>query len=182
MKLQRTFPMAMVAILACASMARAQSQSWDKQLTAMRRFVVLTAFAGEAVLDKETGLVWERTPADATPDGVLNDLDLRNWFQAHQRCRTLTTGNRRGWRLPTFEELASLLDPNAPAADLELPVDHPFGVDGFGPPFWSASTNAFDSALARRIDFKNGNSPLEPKLEGRGFIWCVRGGQGVDPQ
>ena len=36
--------------------------SWDQQLPASTRFIVLSNWNSEAVLDRETGLVWERAP------------------------------------------------------------------------------------------------------------------------
>ena len=171
---------ALVGQLACGSVAHAQSQSWDKVLAASRRFVVLDAFGGEAVLDKETGLVWQRTLGRG---GVLDADDRRNWFGAHNQCVTQQTGNRRGWRLPTIQELATLTDPSLEFPNLVLPEGHPFILTTVGEPptFWSASTDASIPTVARIIHFNSGN-PLRLAKDGFAFIWCVRGGQGVDPQ
>src|SRR4030042_1147285 len=49
---------------------------------------------GQAVLDKETGLVWERTPWNYEGD----------WWTAQWQCWASFTGGRRGWRLPTGSE------------------------------------------------------------------------------
>ena len=59
--------------------------------------------AGTAVLDKETGLVWEKSPDTNTRDGDA----------AWAYCVEKTVGSRKGWRLPTVEELASLVNPTS---------------------------------------------------------------------
>lgn len=39
--------------------------SWDQTLPSNTRFIVLSNFGGQAVLDRETGLVWEKSPSAA---------------------------------------------------------------------------------------------------------------------
>jgi hypothetical protein len=106
------------------------------------------------------------------------------WFFAQDHCRKLTVGGRFGWRLPTIEELASLLDPNATSTPL-LPAGHPFiGVQVNL--YWSATTSASSGVLddALGVDFSGGKfvTDVGPKRTQNNFVWCVRGGQGVNPQ
>ena len=86
--------------------------AWYKVLPSDQRFVLV--MGGGAVLDRETGLVWEQSPSS----------DKWVWSSASYVCHISTTGGRRGWRLPTLQELQSLLDPNK--TDLSLPSGHPF--------------------------------------------------------
>jgi hypothetical protein len=87
----------------------------------------VAAGANDAVFDKETGLVWERSPA----------LDRKIWDAAIVYSYAKATAGRKSWRLPSIEELLSLVDPtqNNPT----LPVGHPFinvQIDYF---YWSST-------------------------------------------
>ena len=42
--------------------------SWDQTLPANTRFIVLANFDNQAVLDRETGLVWHRAPSTASTE------------------------------------------------------------------------------------------------------------------
>jgi hypothetical protein len=99
--------------------------SWDQELPASTRFVVLTNWSSEAVLDRETGPVWQRSPSGFSA----------NWFDALEFCNFFTfTGNRGGWRLPSIQELQSLIDPTQ--RNPALPAGNPFqGVQFVGNPF-----------------------------------------------
>ncbi|MBC8232578.1 DUF1566 domain-containing protein, partial [bacterium] len=68
----------------------------------------------DVVLDKETGLVWERAP----------DMSTMDWYDALLYSYQVYLGGRMGWRLPTIEELASLVDPSEGPPTLSK--DHPF--------------------------------------------------------
>src|SRR5262245_65751828 len=85
--------------------------SWDQTLPSTTRFIVLSNMGGNAVLDRETGLVWERSPLPTMQTPIGLDPGLRSFASAQTICITRTVGGRKGWRLPTIQELASLIDP-----------------------------------------------------------------------
>jgi len=115
-----------------------------------------------AVLDRETGLVWQRT---ANPAAVP-------WLTAITTCATAATGGRLGWRVPTEEELRTVMQ-------IALDPAAPFTVNAFGG-YWTgrtvdgSTTDAF-SILAQGA----GNRTVSPKTASLRY-WCVRGGQAYD--
>ena len=160
----------------------AEQPSWSRQLDATggchsARFTcVLPTIAdstGEAVLDHETGLVWEKSPSSTT--FTLENADIR--------CQDLPTGGRVGWRMPKADELLTLLDPaqsNKLGSPPALPAGHPFlGVSGVGtywvtdrgmPPF-NSNVNQESVSLDLAI-IQTGNATDANR------IWCVRGANG----
>jgi hypothetical protein len=145
--------------------------SWDQQIPAAQRFIVLSNWNNAAVLDRETGRVWERSP----PTDPDNPTDFKNWIDAFTACRSRTTGNRLGWRLPSEEELSSLLD----GTTLDLPAGNPF--QGFinGDSFWTASTVEGHSGEAWVVEPGRGVFPIGNKVIDGLAVWCVRGGSGL---
>ncbi len=77
--------------------------AWDKIMVADRFNLVMNS---EAVVDHEADLVWERSP-DIT--GGTNSDGTLTWNSALTHCFRKTVGDRNWWRLPTVEELASLI-------------------------------------------------------------------------
>jgi hypothetical protein len=146
------------------------TQRWDQHINTTSRFAVLSAFGGAAVRDNETGLVWEQSPT--APDTFT-------WLNAQFHCNGLSTGKRLGWRLPTLQELASLVDPTVLVGPT-LPSGHPFSNVQSGK-YWSATTNADVTGDAWIVQFNLGNVGYQPQGD-LDFVWCVRGGQGSDPQ
>jgi Protein of unknown function (DUF1566) len=159
-----------VTVAACALAAAtpalcASLQPWDKVITkGESRFKLLKQFGNEAVLDKETGLVWERTPDSTTV----------NWGTAEINCVTIPIGGRRGWRLPTIWELMSLSDPSAD--NPSLTPGHPFDNISTVDNYWSSTTDPSDANNALRERFGVGSGGVIIGLKGSlARRWCVRG-------
>jgi len=152
--------------------------SWDQTLPSSTRFIVLSNLASAAVLDRETGLVWERSPRSAVETIELGSAS----------CLTATTGNRAGWRLPTVNELASLFDPSQTSIPF-LPPGHPFtGVPLSGNTFFWSATPAV-SQIDHHLSVSYTDFPITAlflhSVASDGAVaipWCVRGGLLAEPQ
>jgi hypothetical protein len=142
--------------------------SWDQKLPDATRFVVLLDWNSEAVLDRETGLVWEQSPTIMTLP----------WIGALNQCVNRTIGNRKGWRLPSMPELASLIDPSVAVPGPALTPGHPFLNVNLSL-YWPASADADNPTFAWFVGFLDGGVDTGGKaLNNR--IWCVRGGSNAD--
>jgi hypothetical protein len=148
--------------------------SWDQTLPTAQRFIVLANMGNAAVLDRETGLVWERSPSTTE----------RSWLNALEHCIALNVGGRMGWRLPTIHEVASLIDLSVPLPGPRLPVGHPFTnvlvtQGGFAMSYSTADIFHPDPVLVRDIDLRGGSGATQKTFAPGRLTWCVRGGQGI---
>jgi hypothetical protein len=173
---------ALALCLACSGVARAKPPSWDTIKHGASRFKVLSAFNNEAVLDKETGLVWQRQPYS---DG---SIPLAG-YQAIIWCASnVSSGNRFGWRLPSVEELSTLIDPTVVGSP-KLPAGHPFTCSGGGCSlgglsgrFWTATVYIPGDYTERYfVDFLAGSAFNDSDSNPHG-TWCVRAGSGAGLQ
>jgi len=118
----------------------------------------------ETVLDSLTGLYW------------LRDADkgnrTMNWSDALHFCQTLDQplpAAAVGWRLPTINELESLVDcsRHTPA----LPMDHPFA--NVRDVYWSSTTSFFEPDWAWALYFNKGATGVGFKQEKGFHVWPV---------
>ena len=148
--------------------------SWNEKLPCdspqdCTRFVVLSDWGGSAVLDKETGLVWERTPGTS----------LINWHQAEMGCNRRIVGGRMGWRLPTVQELSRLANGiSMQYSVVVLPAGHPFQLSRYV--YWTTTLSAANPspqfpAEAWLVAFFSSVPWTEPTSTLK-TAWCVRGG------
>jgi hypothetical protein len=178
--LLRTVPVFIVAVLFLPVQSSGEKPVkeeslpyWSNELqcdgTACPRFTLV--FDGAAVLDNETGLVWEQSPSQN---------QMSDWYSALSHCYTLELGGRRGWRVPTLEGLASLQDPSVPFPGPALPSGHPFTMQTGN--YWSATTYAGNTAFPHAwvVSFSLADVFSNDKSNPNNRAWCVRSGHGHD--
>jgi hypothetical protein len=157
----------LLALSGFGSAAALGQETWDH--TDSPRFQLLAPFANQAILDRETGLVWERTPSGAA----------LTWFQAQDRCNRLVLGNRMGWRVPAIQELTSILSIGAPN-NLE-PGNLFVGLPPNNQMIWSGTTSAINQINVWVMSLSGNLINNLPKAS-FARCWCVRFRQGTDAQ
>jgi hypothetical protein len=171
-----------LGLLSMASPGEAQTGAqsrdngrWSPPGPPARRFVVLASMNREAVLDRETGLVWERNPAKSTHDTTDS---------AQYSCLDRDVAGRRGWRLPSVPELMTLMGPAVGPTEAALVANHPFDLSNVYnhgsivsvPEFWTTTMK-----LIR--DHDRDLTAMYVRLDGlvtsggadNFWAWCVRG-------
>lgn len=144
-------------------------QNQVKTLSAAQRFVILPNFNNEAILDKETGLVWERSPQTTSA----------RWTVARRTCIEKNVGGQKGWRLPSLEELTSLVDPSIVPPGPTLPPGHPF-LTVQSTVYWSATRVDEDARGSWAVHFGLGGGSTFINWAHSVPSWCVRDGAQAD--
>ena len=137
--------------------------TWSQVLPIHERFE--RVMGGEAILDKETGLTWA---ANADLFGKLT------WQNAIDSCADLSLGGRKGWRLPSREELASLVDPSQTSPAVPPGCDYYFrNVQSGG--YWSSTTYESGTNSVWYVSMYTGSVGINSKVVAR-YVWPVRSG------
>ena len=183
-----TLDQLLTAVDNAAADLRGVTPNWDQALRAddpggpcpsgSSRFTCV--FDGAAVRDNQTGLVWEQAPTTVKYTWRLGTNSEGSLSDAREYCALSMTGAQMGWRLPSFQELASLADPslNDNEGTLTLPPGHPFSnIAGAYETYWSSTTHADNDNLAWMMGFARIGAwvPYNEKSV-RAGVWCVRGG------
>lgn len=110
------------------------------------------------VTDTSTSLIWQKT-----------ESGTYNWAAAQTYCRGLTLhGVTTGWRLPTMNELITLVDfaNTSPAINTSAFPNTPTG------PHWTATPSAVPES-AYSIDFADGSGNAFAGISGAANVRCV---------
>ena len=138
-----------------ASAGAVDLRDWGRKLEPADRFVVLSQFGNEAVLDKETQLVWQKSPYPAN-----------SWATAYMVCLSSFRAGRQGWRLPTHSEIATLMERGAPSMPSVFTI-----LSGV---YWTATDHPTSDQHVLAIPAPEGGWVVTAKNESRPYI-CVRG-------
>jgi hypothetical protein len=131
-------------------------------------FLISAAYAGMfvdngdgTVTDTRTSLMWQKTTESAM-----------NYETAIAYCKNLTLAGHTDWRLPTKNELMSLVNKNfsKPAIDTGVFPD----TISFG--YWTSTTSAEDPDDIIFINFVSGKPGNADKSDTY-YVRAVRGGQ-----
>jgi hypothetical protein len=127
-----------------------------------RSFDSLVINGDETVTDMNTGLMWQRTSFEIK----------MNWQKALSNCENLSFAGYNDWRLPTREELRSIVNyiNTKPAINK---VVFPNTLSAF---YWSSTSNANYTGLAWGVNFDYGSDNDFAK-DSSYFVRAVRGGQ-----
>ncbi|MCP4990079.1 MAG: DUF1566 domain-containing protein [Colwellia sp.] len=136
--------------------------SWSKKIPANERFELVLDEA--AVLDHETGLVWEKSPSTAL-------VHISGIFVP---CITKEVGGRKGWRVPSIGQLASLVD--STQSSPSLPDGHPFSNTVQLTTYW-AYTNSTNVPVWWVVNMDDGSINTNGAIDDH-YVWCIRDGQG----
>jgi len=119
------------------------------------------------ITDTSTGLMWQQ-----------DSVSTITWEQALAYCNNLTLAGYNDWRLPSINELLSIVDYSTwePPIDIQL-----FGDDAFNR-FWSSTSFTDNPNWVWSVEFGNGGLFLNFKVLGDCDHGCevfraVRGGQ-----
>lgn len=113
-----------------------------------------------AVLDQATRLLWERAPAtvgEKFPDAAAV-------------CAGKSIGGVGGWRLPTLDEISTLVDRHVTGGP-KVPAGHPF-VGLQTADYWTTTPQTSGSDM-QTLGLNDGQPGHMSKMGGRLLGWCV---------
>ena len=143
-----------------------------------------TAWAGEnprysdngdgTVTDSYTGFTWMRCSMGQTWDSGTSSCTGTAGSYTWDQAMALTSNfaGHNDWRLPTIQELQSIVD----YSTFDSAIDHSVFPNAPASFVWSSSPDAYDSNIAWKVYFYHGHVDKYHKTNGSG-VRLVRGGQ-----
>lgn len=121
--------------------------------------LLISIYAENIFVDKKTKLVWEDTLENFEPSV--------DYYEAEEHCSNLKIGKHTNFRIPTMDELQTLID---------YKKYKPAIIDGFNyvenEPYWTSTPFADDDKQVWLIHFQKGERMVKDKHYDR-YIRCV---------
>lgn len=129
------------------------------------------------VTDSSTGLMWQKCSVGQNNDSACRGTASEfNWFQANgTACKALRTGGYSDWRLPSKDELVTIVDKSVPQSGPTIRTSYFPGTMKAG--YWSSTADAGKPDVAWLVDFVKGYVIPAVNKKNHWYVRCVRAGQ-----
>ena len=122
--------------------------------------------SGEIVNDTKLDLMWQ--------DNASAKSTKKKWKSAKKYCQNLSFGGYSNWRLPSYDELLTIVDYDRYNPAIMLSFKN---VNALGN-YWSSSQYVSDEKLVWIVEFLNGNTFKDTRPHEYN-VRCVRGRQSL---
>jgi hypothetical protein len=128
------------------------------------------------IKDEATGLIWEKCSMGQKDDAnCTGEATKTNWYGALKYCDYLNKAKRRNWRLPTKEELETIVNKQFMNQKERIPtIDPKFFPNTFPVVYWSSTTYAPNTTGAWLVHFLGGFVRTANKSNSY-YVRCVSG-------
>ncbi len=126
----------------------------------------------ETVTDSTTSLVWQQCSAGLSGASCgTGTAETKTWQVALEYCENLNLDGRT-WRLPSVNELKTIVDRSKTAAPYIDTVHFPATVSSY---YWTSTTEIPSPAFAWYVNFLNGYVSNSNKTD-TNYVRCVSSG------
>lgn len=152
------------AALACPGAALGACQKGKPESTPTARFTLMDGLA----FDRKTQLTWDRCSLGTAWNGTKCAGSVK--LVSLDSAKRLANQRGEGWRVPTIEELYSIVESRCTQPAINAEVFPGIKNLGEGAPYWSASRIREMPSLVYFVDFLSG----EVDGHGKEFALAVR--------
>lgn len=123
------------------------------------------------VTDSTTGLEWQDNAKGFTEANILGYRINYTWIDAIEGCENLVLGSHDDWRLPTINELLTIVDDTkySPSINTDFFSYYKLGL------YWASSSGYVNNNYAWLVYFQDASNSLRRK-DNSFLVRCVRGG------
>lgn len=129
---------------------------------------------GSTWLDTKTGLMWAKISMGQIWENnqCMGQASLMNWQQAQQAAQNVTLAGFNNWRLPTLDELKTLILESEGYTCSEQTLSQP--QENVWGRYWSSTSDLENEEFAWSVNFNKGQSLMSRKDNAKSYVRLVR--------